>query len=343
MAEAMMEAGGRPPDRRTSTAKAPPLFQAMLPLEKEDGVVTVHAPDGQVEITVVQGRVISVVHERTSPAEVVALLRRVGVLTSEDVDRAVTRFRDRTADDAVRAAGLVGEATLANAREYLCHEVLMDLLLRTDIRVDGHSTPRGLTREMCGLPVRFLLREAQRRATEIPEVRKVVPSDDLVFARIPVITGQGPVRRWADLPLSPAERQVLLVLDGERSIAEVARICGQSPFKVARAVKGLLEMGLVREVSPEMREPGDGPRLRQRRRARVVRFAAMALLLAALVRAVLTWAAQNGLVQGPLDVWSQVAHHEMARGFVQAARAYRLVHGRPPASAEELVRDGWWF
>ncbi len=280
-----MQAGGGPPDRPPGPARptAPPLFAAMAALQKSDGVLAVRAGDTEATVTVMQGRVVEVVHERTSPGAVVDLLVHAGVLSAEDVARATRGLGrpDASVDVAVCAAGLVGEATLANTREFLCHEVLMDLLLRTDVNVSGPVAPSTLQREMCAMPVRFLLREAQKRATEEPAVREVVSSDDLVCVRTAELSSLGGARRWADLPLSPAERQVFLAVDGERSVAEIARVTGQSRYKVARALKTLIEMDLVRPApagaakpaGPGSRPPGASGTLR------MVQVAAMALLL----------------------------------------------------------------
>lgn len=338
-----MEAGGGPPDRPSLSArpKAPPLFAAMAALQKSDGVLQVRAGDAQATITVMQGRVVEVVHERTSPGAVVDLLVHTGVLTPEDVARAVRGAggRDTPVDAAVRAAGFVGEATLANTREFLCHEVLMDLLLRADAEVSGPAAPGRLRREMCAMPVRFLLREAQKRATEEPAVRQVVPSDDLVHVRTTALSSRGGVRRWGDLPLSPAERQVFVAVDGERSVAEVARVTGQSCYKVARALKTLIEMDLVRLASP----PAVGPtgNTVASGTARMVRVAALALLLAALVRLGVAWAGDGG-ASGAGEAWAAVVTRGANGGLTEAARVYHLIHGRPPALLDDLAREGLW-
>lgn len=349
-----MQAGGGPPDRQYSSArpKAPPLFAAMAALQKSDGVLAVRAGDTQATITVMQGRVVEVVHERTSPGAVVDLLLHAGVLTPEDVARAtrMSRRRDSPVDATVRAAGFVSEATLANTREFLCHEVLMDLLLRTDAKVSEPTAPRRLQREMCAMPVRFLLREAQKRATEEPAVRKVVPSDDLVYARTAALSSRGGARRWGDLPLSPAERQVFVAVNGERSVTEVAHVTGQSRYKVARALKTLLEMDLVRlarpptpsgHPAPADARPAGSPtgRASASGTARMVRVAALALLLAALVRLGVLWLG-DGRAPGPGEAWAAVVTRGANRGLTEAARVYRLIHGRPPASLDDLVREG---
>ncbi len=338
-----MQQGPEPPDRRTSWAKAPPLFVALASLQKSDGTVEARAKDSTATVTVVQGRVVEVVHERTSPRAVVDLLVYSGVLTPEDVARArsMARGPDTPVDAAVRAAGFVGEATLANAREFLCHEVLMDWLLRLDVEVSvGPITPGRLNREICAMPVRFVLREAQKRATEMPAVRKVVPSDDLVFVRTATLTAPGEARRWADLPLSPAERQVFVCVNGERTIAEIARVTGQSCYKVARAIKTLLEMDLVRPRPagwvPGGRATGGS---RSRGAARMVRVAAAALLLAALVRVGVAW---WGDAPSPAKAWAAVTSYRKTQGLAEAARLYGLIRGRPPVSLDELKRERLW-
>lgn len=336
-----MPANGAPPDRKTSSArpKAPPLFAAMAALQRSDGVLSVRVGDARATITVMQGRIVDVVHERTSPSAIVNLLVHVGVLTPEDVTRATRRQRDAPVDAAVRAAGFVGEATLANTREFLCHEVLMDLLLRTDIEVSAPVPPGRTAREMCAMPVRFLLREAQKRAAEEPEVRKVVPCDDLVYARTGVLLSPDGARRWGDLPLSPAERQVFVAVDGVRSVAEVARVTGQSRYKVARALKTLLELNLVRAVPVHQASSSRTRDTAASGVVRMVRVAVAALLVAALVRLGVAWVG-NGGKPAVGDAWAAVVTHGANGGLVEAVRVYHLIHGRAPSGMDDLVREG---
>ncbi len=336
-----MQASGGPPDRKTLSArpKAPPLFAAMAALQRSDGVLSVRAGDARATITVMQGRVVDVGHDRTSPSAIVNLLVQVGVLTPEDVARATRTRRDAPVDTAVRAAGFVGEATLANTREFLCHEVLMDLLLRTDIEVSAPAPPGRMAREMCAMPVRFLLREAQKRAVEEPEVRKVVPSDDLVYARTGALSSPDGARRWADLPLSPAERQVFVAVDGTRSVAEIARVTGQSRYKVARALKTLLELNLVRAVPAHQASSSRTKDTAASGMVRMVRVAVAALLVAALVRLGVAWVA-NGGHPAAGEAWAAVVTRGTNGALMDAVRVYHLIHGRAPRGMDDLVREG---
>jgi len=329
-----------PPDRKDSRSKprVPPLFAALAALQKGDGLLTMKTPQGvETTVTVVQGRVVQVIHERTAPAAIIQLLIHCGVLTEEELERAVRNASSRgtPATDAVRAAGLVREATLTGACEFLCHEVLMDLLLRMDLSVSEPVPPGRVVREMCAMPVRFLLREAQKRATELPEVRRVVPDDSMVFARTQTLSEAGGTRRWVDLPLGPAERQVFVFVDGQRDVTELARLTGQSAFKVARALKALMELDLVRPVNRRVRADS-GPR-RVRSIRNVVTASAIALIVAALLHAAFAGLSTE---PAPFAAYEALRARAETERIEEAAKMYGLIHGRPPDTLEALRQDG---
>ncbi|WP_437493012.1 DUF4388 domain-containing protein [Sorangium sp. So ce1014] len=90
------------------------------------------------------------------------------------------------------------------------------------------------------LPVHALLLEAVRRMDEMRYFRERIPSDQHVPARV---SDRGP---------APEElRAVYDAVDGERSVAEVARAIGQGEFETTRALFQLAQSGRV-----VMRAPG---------------------------------------------------------------------------------------
>ncbi|WP_437339052.1 DUF4388 domain-containing protein [Sorangium sp. So ce394] len=84
------------------------------------------------------------------------------------------------------------------------------------------------------LPVHALLLEAVRRMDELRYFRERIPSDQHVPARVP---DRGP---------PPEElRAVYDAVDGQRSVAEVARALGQGEFETTRALFQLAQSGRV--------------------------------------------------------------------------------------------------
>lgn len=95
----------------------------------------------------------------------------------------------------------------------------------------------------------FLL-EAVRRITEWEEVRKVIPSDDLVLAfpsseaKLQAITSKG-------------EKDLLLLVDGRHPIADLVRISGVHRFKAFAILAELVRDGLLQIVDLSKREADD--------------------------------------------------------------------------------------
>lgn len=95
----------------------------------------------------------------------------------------------------------------------------------------------------------FLL-EAVRRIAEWEEVRKVVPSDDLVVAfpsseaKLRAITGRG-------------EKDLLLLIDGRHPIADLVRVSGVHRFKAFAVLAELVRDGLLQVIDLSKREADD--------------------------------------------------------------------------------------
>lgn len=327
-------------DRKGSGAKPrpPPLFSAMAALQRGDGLLRVVAGTEEATISVMQGRVVCVEHPRVSSREVVALLVNSGVISEEKVQKAASRYRNLPVEAAIKLEGLVSAATISNAREFLSHEVLMDLLLRNDVEVT--TEPLGPTAsETCAMPVRFLLREAQDRAKQLPAIRKVVQSDDQVFVRTFTNTSPNAVRRLADLPLAANERQVLFLLDGHRSVAEVARAGGQSTFRVAKAIKSLVEAGLARPIPPGQAHPSP-PKVSMRKVvSRITHIVTILLLLAIILRTVLLVSGVEPSAPKVMS-WDFMLQQSRAMKVVQAAMVYALLHNTPAQSLDDLLQEG---
>lgn len=214
-----------------------------------DGIVTVSLPreDIRIPLTLRQGRVVSVSHESTTIQGVARVLARVGILSEQDLARAEREAVKRGVylEDYLVQKGLVSKGTIAATREKAAVELLMDLLSRDDISVTVSSSQLRGIREAFSLPIPYLLKEAQRRSTLAPTIRRAVPGPDSVFAKASQVRGQGSPVRWEDLRLSAAERQVYFFVDGRRTVADLMLATAQSEFEVSRALHGLLEMQLV--------------------------------------------------------------------------------------------------
>lgn len=233
--------------------KVPPVFLAMARMYKEgsDGLINIEIGESRSSITINQGRVVAVASPETTTNAIVHFFQMLGLVREKDIEKAekIARKRGELLEDALVTLGVISKGTLANTREMLSREVVINMCLRLDPVVTIARTDRKLTREVCSIPIPFLLREAQKRAHDLPKVRAEVPSYDMVFVK--TNKGGKEFERWEDLKMNPSERQVYFFIDGTRTVKEVAFACGQSLFHVARSIMILLGMGLIRVANPE--------------------------------------------------------------------------------------------
>ncbi|MBM4396924.1 MAG: hypothetical protein FJ087_14700 [Deltaproteobacteria bacterium] len=322
-------------------ANLPPLFAALYKAVKEgrSGVVTAGIGEERTGITVSGGRITAVAHPDTSATAIVALLTRIGLVNDHAVEKCerAARKRNMLLEDAIAAAGYVSPGTLQNVREMLCREVLLDLVLRRDLEVSAVWTIRKGAREMCVLPVPFLLKEAQRRAREAPEVRRVVPSYQHVYGRTAALQGREP-ERWEELRLSAAERQVYFFVDGRRTVTELAAATCQPEFDLARSLKSLIEGGLVQRVGGVPGATASALASRSAIKRVAAQVVAVATLLAAIAVGGTRLQSRAAPPPGP-DTFGASMSAAPEHRIAGALRLYHLTRGRAAPSFQELADE----
>jgi hypothetical protein len=97
------------------------------------------------------------------------------------------------------------------------------------------------------VPTGLLLMEAARRTDEWSRIEKKITHLGLVPRLAPVVDAAGP------LDLLPVEWEVLAVIDGERSVRDLAVVLGRPEFEMARTLFGLATAGLVLLEDPQRR------------------------------------------------------------------------------------------
>ena len=335
--------GGDP--TRAPSSSAPPLFMALAGAlrERRSGTIAVVCGEDRVAVQVREGRVTGVTHPDAGPAAVVDLLRRSGFLTDRQVVRAerLSRKTQTLPDDALVEVGAVSAGTVANVRELLCREALLDLVLRRDVEVQVSWTLLRGAREMCLLAIPFLLKEAQRRAQDTPAVRQVVTSPAAIFGRTAVLDHPGKAEHWEDLKLPVAERQVYFFIDGRRSVADLALATCQSEFDVGRALRSLAGSGLARAVGAGATRSAAQVVSRSALLRALSLFAAVAVLVAALATGVwINFIEGSGAAGRLADPFRQVAADAPSRRIAAALRLYRLTFARPAESFNDLLSEG---
>jgi len=98
--------------------------------------------------------------------------------------------------------------------------------------------------ESISLTTEQMLLEAGRRAEQWEDIKKVIPSTDLVFSL-------SPSGSTNTVSLKPQEWQVLAQVNRKRSVLEIAEMLDLEEFEAARMAYSLVTAGLLREeVNP---------------------------------------------------------------------------------------------
>ena len=95
-----------------------------------------------------------------------------------------------------------------------------------------------------------LLLEAARRVDEWSLIEKKIPSLDLLFEveRDRVVA--------SDVELTAEQQQIVLLLDGTRTVQEIVDETGATEFDVGKALFGLIQAGFAHRVGRRAEEPG---------------------------------------------------------------------------------------
>jgi hypothetical protein len=326
-------------------AAPPPLFGLLAQAFRQnlEGTVTIPLPGMEAASLVVVGaRVVQVSHPDTSSSAVLGALQRAGLFSDRDLPRIEKAARKAAIpmDEGAVAAGAVSTGTLASVREALCRETTIAMLLDRSLRPTAAWAPVRGVRESCALPLPFLLREAQKRHQEIPNIRRVVSGPEAVFGRTSAMRPDAE-ERWEDLKVAAGERQVYFFVDGRRTVAELALATCQSEFEVSRALSSLTEAGLVRAITSADSTPASS----RASRSALRRLAALLVAVVVLVGGI-AWGSWTGriapspsLEDATRDPYRTILRNTSQRRLLGAIRQYRLGFNRPPGSFQELVEE----
>lgn len=331
------------PASPTRQGGTPPLFAALQWALQHQwrGHIAYETGDGsRGTIQVADGRVTGVECDDLAPARLLDLMRRAGILEDRQVAR-LERYTRKTGMDPVSAAletGMISRATLAALREATAREALLRLLLERDLRANPvQQESPGFPGRDLSLPLPFLLKEAHRRHQEAPAIRQVVTGPDQVFVR----TGAGrnpDLRRWEDIQVSPAERQIFFFVDGRRSVEDLALATCQSIHEVGRGLAALHAAGLVQSLTPReaarrrTRDPGTSAG-----RSSLLRLAAMTLALALAIVGLRGASQMTPPAPRGTDDFHLLLRQASDLRVQAAGCLFRMREGRPPADFEELL------
>lgn len=126
-------------------------------------------------------------------------------------------------------------------------DTIFDLMRWDEGDFDFEVLP-GVVHEDIGLSVSIenIVMEGSRRLEEWQRIKKKVPSTGMVF-KMATAPGEGTF----EISLKPVEWSLLLLIDGTRSVRELAVETHSTDFDVARVIYGLFSAGLLEVPSDE--------------------------------------------------------------------------------------------
>lgn len=189
---------------------------------------------------------------RSNPHPLGRLLVRAGRVSEPDLmrARALQAAGDRRRlGEILVSQGLVTVRDLGRYVRQQIEEVVFELVgwsegyFAFDDGKQGDWPTEADTRIATGL----LLMEAARRTDEWSRIEKQITHLGLVPRLAPIVDTAVP------LDLLPAEWEVLSVVDGERTVRDLATLLGRPEFEVARTLFGLTTAGIILLDDPARR------------------------------------------------------------------------------------------
>jgi len=137
--------------------------------------------------------------------------------------------------------GYIGDAVLTAFVQEQIQETIFDLM-RWDEGDFDFEELGDVADEDIGLSISIenVIMEGSRRLDEWGRIKKKIPSMDVVF-KMATAPGEGTF----EISLKPIEWNLLLLVDGTRSVADLAVETSRTDFEVARIIYGLFSAGLL--------------------------------------------------------------------------------------------------
>ena len=235
------------------------------------------------------------------------------------------------------AEGYITDKVLEAFVHEQIQDTIFDLMRWDEGDFDFEATPE-VADEDIGLSVSIenVVMEGSRRLEEWTRIRKKIPSMDIVF-KMATAPGEGTF----EISLKPIEWNLLLLVDGTRSVAELAYATNRTDFEVARIIYGLFSAGLLEFATDEEveqlraeREEREARARRDRGRARRSEAAAPKRAAAQAREAALQAEAAAARASRPAPELEARAGRRSSRGAESTASSCRsscpAASGRPP-------------
>ncbi|MBK8004238.1 MAG: DUF4388 domain-containing protein [Gemmatimonadetes bacterium] len=189
---------------------------------------------------------------RSNPHPLGRLLMQAGRLSEAGLT--ATRAKQEAGDprrlgEILLADGVVTQRELARVVRQQIEEVVFEMVGWSEGYFAFEDGKRGdwPTEAETRIPTGALLMEAARRTDEWSRIEKIIPHLGVVPKLAPVVDTGTP------LDLLPAEWELLAVVDGTRTVRDLANVLGRPEFEVARTLFGLATAGIILLEDPARR------------------------------------------------------------------------------------------
>lgn len=179
-----------------------------------------------------------------------AQLVRTGLVASEELSRAEGRSSEASPlARTLLAAGTLHEEQLVSAYEGRLVETTFDLMRRDFGEFSWESDAKTEAEVEAAIPVGRLLELSRAKAALWDEIKSVIPSERSVLS-----LSTNPSRDLAAITVTAEQWRLLSLIDGKRSVDDVARRAALSDFTVLTSLHDLARRGLL-VVGETLAEP----------------------------------------------------------------------------------------
>ena len=187
---------------------------------------------------------------RSNPHPLGAMLLRTGKIAEADLERArdmQQRLGDkRRLGEILVSLGVITQREVERQVRFQIEEVVFEVMSWNEGYFSFNEQPQTTfpTEVSVRIPVEALLMEGARRIDEWSRIENRIPHIGVVPSLAPAPEAGG------ELDLLPPEWEVLALIDGARSVRDLASELGRSDFEVAKTLFGLESAGVIVIMDP---------------------------------------------------------------------------------------------
>ncbi len=211
--------------------------------EQKTGILTVKRNNEESRVFFDQGTIVYATAS-LKQARLGFLLRTDGIISAQQLQKCLADARESKVHigKVLVEKGYISLETLKKYNTRQVEAVLYDLLFWEKGRFDYRDARLNLKSMIVTQlnPMKLIL-EASRRIDELSVLKKVIPSDRLVFKM------SGKVKSKEEIKLNANEWRVLSLIDGSRSVRQVIQESGYDEFAVYKIFFSVISSGLIEQ------------------------------------------------------------------------------------------------